>query len=212
MHIRALLFDLDGTLIDSYKDIGIHLNKTLELFGLEPVEIEEVKAMIGGGARELLKRFFSDGLLEEALRVFRDFYLKEPVIHTRPYEGIGELLEYAKGKGIPMAVVSNKMEELSVKILKELGLYEYFEVVAGGDTYAEKKPSPLPVIETIKRLRVDPAHTLMVGDTSSDIRAGRLAGTLTGLANWGYVRIEEEKPDYTFENPQDVVLLLDAHS
>ncbi|RMH05082.1 MAG: HAD family hydrolase, partial [Aquificota bacterium] len=197
MHLKALLFDLDGTIVDSYKDIGLHLNRTLELFGLEPVELEKVKSMIGGGAKELLKRFFSDGLLEEAIKVFREFYMQKPVIHTKPYGGVKELLDYAKGKGFVLAVVSNKMEELSVKILKELGIYDYFSLVVGGDTYPEKKPSPLPVIETLRKLKVEPKEALMVGDTSADIRAGRLAGTLTGLALWGYVRLEEEKPDYT---------------
>lgn len=208
MHIRAILFDLDGTLIDSYIDIGLHLNRTLKDFSMPEVDIEKVRFMVGGGARELLKRFFSDGLLEHALQIFRSYYYKEPVIHTRPFEGIVDLLEYAKRKGLDLAVITNKMEELSKVILKELGLLEYFSLVVGGDTYPEKKPSPLPVLEVLRALGLSKEETIIVGDTEADMKAGRLAGIKRGLASWGYVRLEEERPDYIFERPEDVKELI----
>ncbi|MFN4319917.1 MAG: HAD family hydrolase [Aquificaceae bacterium] len=204
MHIRAIIFDLDGTLIDSYKDIGLHLNRTLRDFGMPEVDIERVRYMVGGGARELLKRFFSDGLLEHALQTFRSYYYREPVIYTKPFEGVEDLLEHAKRKGLSLVVITNKMEELSKAILKELGLLEYFSLVIGGDTYPEKKPSPLPVLEALKVLDLPKEQALMVGDTEADMKAGRLAGVKRGLASWGYVRLEEEKPDYIFEKPWDI--------
>ena len=125
----------------------------LKDFSMPEVDIEKVRFMVGGGARELLKRFFSDGLLEHALQIFRCYYYKEPVIHTRPFEGIVDLLEYAKRKGLDLAVITNKMEELSKVILIELGLLEYFSLVVGGDTYPETYPSfhPLPTVLTAKR-------------------------------------------------------------
>lgn len=209
MHVRAILFDLDGTLIDSYIDIGLHLNRTLKDFSMPEVDIEKVRFMVGGGARELLKRFFSDGLLEHALQVFRSYYYKEPVIHTKPFEGIVDLLEYAKSKGLRLAVITNKMEELSKLILKDLGLWEYFSLVVGGDTYPEKKPSPLPVLETLKALGLSKEEVIIVGDTEADMKAGRLAGIKRGLANWGYVRLEEERPDYIFERPENIKELIE---
>ncbi|MDW8294840.1 MAG: HAD-IA family hydrolase [Aquificaceae bacterium] len=205
MSLKAVLFDLDGTLIDSYRDIGIHLNRTLKDFGKPQIDIEGVRHLIGGGARELLRNFFTDGLLEEALEVFRGYYLAEPVIHTRPFKGIQEVLERAKDRGVRLAVVTNKMEELSRLILKELGLMDYFFLLVGGDTYSEKKPSPLPLLETLKVLGVSPREALMVGDTETDLKAGRLAGTKRGLALWGYVKVSEEVPDYLFEKPEDML-------
>ncbi|MEJ5339873.1 MAG: HAD-IA family hydrolase [Aquificaceae bacterium] len=205
MHLSAILFDLDGTLIDSYRDIGIHLNRTLRDFNLPQVDIESVRHMVGGGARELLKRFFSNGLLEEALAVFRDYYMKEPVIYTKPFEGIEEALSRAMDKNISLAVVTNKMEALSKLILKELGLLDYFSLVVGGDTLSEKKPSPLPVLYTLQSLGVSPAQALMVGDTEADMTAGRLAGVKRGLARWGYVKLEKEVPDFELEKPTDLL-------
>ncbi len=204
MHIKAILFDLDGTLIDSYKDIGIHLNRTLRDFKRQEVDIEEVKHMVGGGARELLRRFFQDGLLERALMVFREYYMKDPVIYTQPFEGIRELLEEAKVRGIRLAVVTNKMESLSKAILQKLGMAEYFSAVIGGDTLSEKKPSPLPVLEALRRVDTLPSKAIIVGDTEADLRAGRLAGVKRGLAQWGYVKVQEEVPDFELQNPLDL--------
>ncbi len=210
MHLRAIIFDLDGTLIDSYMDIGIHLNKTLRDFNKPEVDIQEVKHMIGGGARELIKRFFPDGLLEQALETFRKYYIAQPVIHTKPFDGIVELLEYAKKKDIRLAVVTNKMESLSRLILERLDLIKYFSLLVGGDTYPEKKPSPLPIIEALKTLSVSPSESLMVGDTEADLKAGRLSGLKRGLANWGYVKVIEEVPDYIFQSPLDIKELINA--
>ncbi len=209
MHIRAVIFDLDGTLIDSYRDIGIHLNRTLRDFGLEGVDVEKVRHMVGGGARELLKRFFPNGLLEEALKVFRKYYLEEPVIHTRAFDGIERVLKEARERRIALAVATNKMEELSRLILKRLGLYDYFSVVVGGDTFSEKKPSPLPLIEVLKRLGIPAEEALMVGDTEADLTAGRLAGMKRALAKWGYVRVEKETADYELESPEELISLFE---
>ncbi|MFN7065112.1 MAG: HAD family hydrolase [Aquificaceae bacterium] len=208
MYLRAIFFDLDGTLIDSYRDIGLHLNRTLRDFGLPEVDIEGVKYMVGGGARGLLRRFFSDGFLEEAIGTFRGYYLREPVIYTKPFAGIVELLEFAKERGIKLAVITNKMEELSRVILESLGLIGYFSLLVGGDTYPEKKPSPLPLLEALKVLKLFPEEALMVGDTEADMKAGRLSGVKRGLAKWGYVRLLEEVPDYIFERPWDISTLI----
>ncbi|MCS7262035.1 MAG: HAD-IA family hydrolase [Aquificaceae bacterium] len=205
MHVKALLLDLDGTLIDSYKDIAIHLNRTLQHFGKPSVEVESVRYRIGGGARELLREFFPQELLQEALAVFREYYLSEPVIHTKPFEGIREVLCRAKEKGVELAVVTNKMEELSRLILERLELMSYFSLLVGGDTYKEKKPSPLPLVEVLKALVVPPQEALMVGDTETDLKAGRLAGTKRALALWGYVKVSEEVPEYTLQRPADIL-------
>ncbi|RMH80115.1 MAG: HAD family hydrolase [Acidobacteria bacterium] len=208
MRLRAVLFDLDGTLIDSYRDIALHLNRTLRDFSMEEVDVESVRHMVGGGAKNLLKRFFSDGTLEEAIGVFMEYYMQEPVIHTRTFEGIKELLACLKEEGICMAVVTNKMEKLSREILNRLSLTNYFSFIVGGDTYAEKKPSSIPVLKTLDVLGIKSNEAIMLGDTEADITAGKLAGTWTGLAKWGYIKSMGEKPHFEFDRPLDLCLLL----
>ncbi len=102
------------------------------------------------------------------------------------------------------------MEDLCKRILKELRLDGYFEVVVGGDTFEEKKPSPLPVLKTLEILGISPEDTLMVGDTDADITAGRLAGVKTALAKWGYVRLNGTQPDFFLEEPRELVKIFEV--
>ena len=210
MCIKAILFDLDGTLIDSAEDIGLALRKTLREIGLEEYYPKDIKPYIGGGVRALLERVLGDKFKEEYVEIFRKYYLENPVVYTKVYEGIPELLTKLKGEGIKLAVVSNKLEELSREILRRLEIINYFEFIAGGDTFSEKKPSPLPVIKTLECLGVEPQKALIVGDTEADILSGKGAGTLTALANWGYVKLNSEKPDFILRNPKDLLKILNS--
>ncbi len=205
--LRYILFDLDGTLIDSYMDIGIHLNATLKHFGLEEIDIQKVRHMVGGGARELLKRFFSESL-EDALRVFRESYMRKPVIHTKPFQHIPEILEDLKSMDIKLGVVTNKMEEISKRILDTLDLLAHFDVIIGGDTLEEKKPSPLPILKALELLGGTPDRALMVGDTDADLIAGKGANVKTALAGWGYVKLNGTLPDYHLHEPRDLIYIL----
>lgn len=205
--LRVVLFDLDGTLIDSYMDIGIHLNNTLRYFGLKEVDIQSVKYMVGGGARELLKRFFQERL-EEALIVFRESYMKEPVIYTKVFDGVPYVLEKLKGMGLYLGIVTNKMEVLTKKILQKLDIAHYFDIVIGGDTYSEKKPSPLPILKAMEFFKESPDKTLMVGDTETDLIAGKKANVKTALASWGYVGQNGTIPDYYLRAPIELVELV----
>ncbi len=205
--MRAVLFDLDGTLIDSADDIALSLRLTLKELGKLEKMPRDVKGLIGGGVRALLEKVLGDEFEEEHVRVFRKHYLSNPVVHTRPYEGIPETLSKLKEEGVSLVVVTNKLEELSVEILKRLNLIEFFDLVVGGNTFPEKKPSPLPVIKALEFVGVEPEHALMVGDTSADIEAGRGAGTKTALARWGYVRLNSMRPDYTLDTPSDILSL-----
>ena len=201
--LKAVFFDLDGTLIDSYVDIGIHLNATLRDFGRDEVDIQSVRHMIGGGAKSLLARFF-DKDLEEALSVFRNYYMEKPVIYTKPYNGVEDILRKLKDMGFYLGVITNKMEALSRRILEHLNLDSYFNLVIGGDTFEEKKPSPLPVIKALELLGISKNEALMIGDTDADITAGKLAGTKTALALWGYVKHNGQKPDFFLESVYEI--------
>jgi phosphoglycolate phosphatase len=185
-NIRLVIFDLDGTLIDSAEDIALHVGRVYRELKGKDVPADEVKKNIGDGARSLLANFFQGQELEEALERFLHYYISEPVIHTKPYEGVMETLESLKERGILLAVATNKPYAITLEVLKKLRMLHYFDDVLGADLLPEKKPSPLPLLEIAKRLEVPPELSLMVGDSENDILAGRRAGMLTAHARWGY--------------------------
>lgn len=205
--MKAVIFDLDGTLIDSAEDIALSLKLTLEEIGMLEKMPPDVSKLIGGGVKALLEKVLGEDFREEHVAVFRKHYKSNPVVHTRPYEGVPEVLEGLRSQNIKLAVVTNKLEELSVEILKRLDLLEYFDVVVGGDTFEEKKPSPIPIARTIDFLGVKPSEVLTVGDTEADILAGRGAGTRTAFALWGYVQINSVEPDLYLKTPSDLLSL-----
>ncbi|SHK26867.1 HAD family hydrolase [Thermocrinis minervae] len=209
---KLVIFDLDGTLIDSCQDITLCLNMTLRDFGKPQVESQTVRRYIGSGARALLEKFFPPEDVDKALEVFRGYYRQHPVVYTRPYEGIPEALEFLRSKGVIMTVVTNKMEEISYKILDTLKLLDYFSLVVGGDTYHEKKPSALPIIKTLEKFSVKPKESLIVGDTEADILSGKRASVYTALALWGYTKDMQEEPDFILNTPTEIIELWNSRS
>jgi len=205
--MRVFLFDLDGTLIDSAEDIALSLRLTLKEIGRTDRMPADVRKLVGGGIRVLLEKVLGDEFREEHALIFRKYYMANPVVQTRPYCGVPEVLWELKGRGKLLAVVTNKLEEISVEILKRLDLLDLFDAVVGGDTFGEKKPSPLPILETLRMLGETPENALMIGDTSTDIAAGFSAGTRTALALWGYVKPGDLKPDFILKKPQDILSL-----
>jgi phosphoglycolate phosphatase len=207
-NIRLVIFDLDGTLIDSAEDIALHVGRVYRELKGKDVPADEVKKNIGDGARSLLANFFQGQELEEALERFLHYYISEPVIHTKPYEGVMETLEGLKERGILLAVATNKPHAITLEVLKRLKMLHYFDEVLGADLLPEKKPSPLPLLEIAKRLEVPPELGLMVGDSENDILAGRRAGMLTAHARWGY-KTPQSPPDYHLDHPKDLLRLID---
>ncbi len=205
--MKAIAFDLDGTLIDSAEDIGLCLRKTLEEIGIPDKMPRDVRELIGGGVKALLQRVLGAEFREEHVKVFRKHYLANPVVYTRPFEGIPEALKVLKDRGFTLLVVTNKMEDLSREILKILGLLKYFDFIVGGDTYGEKKPSPLPLVNALKEVGLAPDQSLMVGDTDSDIISARSAGAMTALAVWGYCGSVTQKPDFILKKPEEIISL-----
>ncbi|RLJ71387.1 phosphoglycolate phosphatase [Hydrogenivirga caldilitoris] len=205
--MKAYLFDLDGTLIDSADDIALALQETLKELGMPEKMPENVRRLIGGGVKALLEQVLGEDFREEYVRVFRKYYVGNPVVYTRPYPGIPETLQALKKRGVPLVVVTNKLEELSLRILEKLELLDFFELVVGGDTFSEKKPSPLPILKALEFIGIEPGEALMIGDTEADIESGRKAGTKTALAKWGYVRLNSLKPDYLLNRPEELLSL-----
>ena len=192
--IAAALFDLDGTLVDSLEDLTDAVNHMLSGFGRQQLEPAQVRQLVGKGVRNLVERALATGSPEEVnqgLAAFTEFNTLHIADKSRLYPGARELLQQLAAGGIRMAVISNKQEALSRLILKALKIDAFFEIIAGGDTYPEMKPSPLPLVRVIEEFGCSPADAVMVGDSINDIQAGNRAGIATIGCRWGYGGAEE---------------------
>lgn len=217
MSPAAVLFDLDGTLVDSLEDLADAVNHMRGRFGMEPLSTLEVRSMIGKGSRNLVQQALGSDNSEEielGLRYFLEFNNAHIVDKSRLYPGVREVLEDLDQHEIPLAVISNKNESLSRLILKSLGIDGYFRTISGGDTFPERKPSPLPLQRVIEQLGVDPHRAVMVGDSINDIQAGRQAGIATIACSWGYGQPDElSQADYLAASTREVahILLATGH-
>lgn len=189
----ALVFDLDGTLIDSRRDITTAVNRTRERYGLPPLALEQVVTMVGEGARLLLERALPEmpaGRIDEALALYLDEYRKVCLDQTRPYPGIEEMLSRL-APAYPLALLSNKGEELSRIVLRGLGLDRFFREILGGDSLPTRKPDPSGLRLLAERLGVPVAGVMLVGDTRIDAETARQAGCSFALVEWGFPRPSE---------------------
>jgi phosphoglycolate phosphatase len=205
MSIELVIFDLDGTLVDSSVDITNALNYALEPYAVKPLTVNDTIKMIGEGITRLIEKIVDsrgNGLLRSAVAEsghnpqrlqdirtdVRNRFLKNYEQHildfTREYPGVRETLDHL-GR-YKKAVISNKLESLSRKVLDGLGLTRHFDVVVGSDTTPEKKPSPLPILKVIADLHLLPAQALIVGDSNYDVDAGKAAGLITVAVTYGY--------------------------
>lgn len=178
-----LVFDLDGTLVDSTADLAAAVNHALRSLTLPQLPVAEIARFIGDGVNRLLTRSLAaaagppvtgSSLLTEATREFLLFYGQHLLDHTRSMPGAEQLLSACRDK--KRAIVTNKPHHLTCVILEGLGLIHRFDFVAGGDTFPERKPDPAPLLRTAEALGIDPQRSSMIGDGSQDIYAGRAAG------------------------------------
>lgn len=190
---KAILFDLDGTLVDSAADMAGALNHVLAEDGFPELSIPAVTRMIGGGIPLLIERaLVAHGETPTKTRVdeiyprYRDAYVPRAVEKTRLFPGLVEVLETYRDAGVGLGVCTNKPEDISHVILEKLGVSSFFGVVIGGDTLSVKKPDPAPVIAGLERLGCEPANGLMVGDSAADANAAKAARVRTILVTFGY--------------------------
>lgn len=207
MAIRLLIFDLDGTLVDSSVDISNALNHALEPYGVGEVSVQETISLIGEGLTRLIEKAIerrASGLDPPALvERFIEYYSVHVADHTRAYPGTEKVLRRLGSRR--KAVVSNKIESLSRKALQATGLIRYFDYVAGGDTFPEKKPSPFPILGVLTRFRVDRDEALLIGDSIYDMEAGRASGVRTVAALYGYGAPSfSSRADYRIESIEDL--------
>ena len=186
--VRALIFDLDGTLIDSKRDLIHSVNAMLQERGHGELAEETISGYIGHGAPQLVARALGDSCTEEerkrALQFFLSYYEQHKMDTTRAYPGVTETVE--KLAGMPMAVLTNKPVRISMRILDELGLSRYFRAIYGGNSFETKKPDPLGARTILRELGAAPEEALLVGDSEVDVQTARNAGTLAAAVNYGF--------------------------
>ena len=215
MNPRLLLFDLDGTLVDTSGDITNALNHALQMYGYPILTVEQTIQLIGEGITRLIQKLIGNmaGMerQDEVKQKFLEFYEKHMTDCSTVYPDVTDTLE--KITDFHKAVISNKRENLSVELLKRLGLMKYFEIVIGSDTTPERKPSPVPILYAMKTIGAKPRETVIVGDSNYDIEAGKKAGVHIIAVTYGY----REKnylggADYLVDRFRDIPGLLDIIS
>lgn len=193
MPARTIVFDLDGTLIDTAPDLVDTLNVVFAREGLPPVPYETARNLIGGGARAMIARgieaegrVLAPTKLDQMFVDFIAHYSAHIADRSRPFPGLVEVLDALAGHGCRFAVCTNKLERLSVLLLKELKLAGRFDVICGQDTFGMQKPDPEVLRRTIAAAGGHLQHAIMIGDSATDIRTARAAGIPVIAVDFGY--------------------------
>lgn len=186
---KLLIFDLDGTLIDSLPDLIDATNHLRQNYRLPPLGSEEVRKLIGQGARSLVARALPTATpqqVEDGLEIFLSYNLAHIADKTTLYPGVVETLQALEGQGIPLCVLSNKNVGLCREVLAKLGIAQFFPAVFGADSFPFRKPSPEPVLALLKEFQVATRECVIVGDSINDMAAGEGAGVVTVGCSYGY--------------------------
>lgn len=189
--IRTVLFDLDGTLIDSAPDLAGAVNSLRERKGLAPVPYARLRPMVGTGARGMIGAAFGLQPGDEGFDALRDEFLalyeRNLLQHTRVFEQMVPVLDALDAAGLRWGIVTNKAERFTLPVVQGLGLDVRAGAVVCGDTTPHAKPHPAPLLEAARRIGADPSACVYVGDDLRDVQAGRAAGMATLAAAWGYL-------------------------
>ncbi|MBR7106792.1 MAG: HAD-IA family hydrolase [Lentisphaeria bacterium] len=199
---KLLIFDLDGTLIDSRRDLAAAVNFMRQSMGLEPLDCARVVTMIGNGINSLVRRAVADADVdfETALKRMKRFYADNLLASTVLYPGVDEGLNVLKNMSLKLAVVTNKPAAATLKILEALGVGKYFSDIIGGDGEYPLKPAPDALLALQKKYNFSAGDCWMIGDHYTDLEAGRLAGFRRILVTYGFGDAKGETPDYTVDN------------
>ena len=215
---QVILFDLDGTLIDSAPDLALAINHMLTTLGRDTFSDDLIRSWVGNGAQVIVKRGLSGKadydadldpeLFDKALDIFLTFYANNLCIDTVTYPNVRSTLKILKAQGYRLVIVTNKPFDFIEPILVGLELTGLFELCLGGDSLPERKPSPLPLLHVCEQLSVTPAQCVMVGDSKNDILAANAAEMQSIGLTYGYnygEDIGEHNPDAVFDDFADIV-------
>jgi 2-phosphoglycolate phosphatase len=211
--IEAILFDLDGTLIDTAPDMGGALNNLLLEEGHEPLPLETIRPLVSQGGLVLTRLGFAGKVAEQAIEPLRQRFLQHYHAHvadeSKLFDGYAEILDELEARSIPWGIVTNKPEWLTRPLLEQLDLARRSGVVIGGDSLAQRKPHPLPLQVAAERLQVSCNNCIYVGDDERDIIAGKAASMKTLVAAYGYIEnaadIEAWQADGIIDLPQNLL-------
>lgn len=200
-----IVFDLDGTLIDTAPDLLTSLNHCLKIAGLEPADPVSLRRFVGMGGRAMIERAFdaqqhelTQERLDKLLTAFLDHYRKTIPGQSRPYPGVIDALERLEAAGYAAAICTNKYENLSIALMEALGLASRFQAICGQDTFPFRKPDPRHLTETIARAGGDPLRAIMIGDSQTDITTAKAAGIPVIAVDFGYTdrHVREFEPSH----------------
>ena len=202
--VRAVLFDLDGTLIDSAPDLAGAANDLRAAYGLPALPYERFRPMVGSGARGMVGVAFELGPDNERFAELRDDFLRRyeqrMTRETRIFAAMLPVLEALEQRGHAWGIVTNKASRFTDPLVRSLGLHNRAATVIAGDTTPHSKPHPAPLLEAAKRVGRDPSQCMYVGDDKRDVQAGRAAGMGTVAAGWGYLGIGEPIESWGADN------------
>jgi len=208
---QMVLIDLDGTLIDSVPDLAYCVDALMAQLGLPPRGEAKVRQWVGNGIERLVKRALLDqldgepdpALLAKALPIYFELYKENLSKRSCLYPGVKEGLQFLRDAGYKLGCITNKAAAFTEPLLKDLGVYDYFQIVVSGDTLPVKKPDPLPLLHAARFFKVEPSHALMVGDSISDVKAARAAGFQVICMSYGYNHgqdIRDAHPDAVIDS------------
>lgn len=212
--IQLLIFDLDGTLIDSKTDLALSVNALRERMGLGPLTHELISSYVGQGATLLVRRALGEGVNEDdvqkGLNFFLDYYRLHMLDHTVLYPGVRRALEQLRARRL--AVLTNKPVRFSREILAGLGVADYFSFVYGGNSFAQKKPDPVGVTTLMNDAGVTPRQTMIIGDSETDVLTGHNAGVWTCGVTYGFgsPTLENAPPDLLLNDLRELPPLLNG--
>ena len=205
--ILTILFDLDGTIVDTAPDLMAAHNHVMRKFGKDEKKLSDIKNLAGRGTWVMMQRSFKEKITNEKIKKamtseFLDYYSKNINRDSKPIVGLVEFLNWAKSNSISMAVCTNKQEKLAVDLLKKLDLIKFFEYVAGSDTFEFNKPDPRHLTNVVEIISGDLRKTIMVGDSEVDSMSAYNAKVPFILVEDGYTekKIEEIKHDISIKN------------
>jgi phosphoglycolate phosphatase len=217
MYCRAVVFDLDGTLLDTLADIALSANRVLEVRGFPTHEIDTYRYFVGDGVEMLFRRALpiqaqNPDVISACGNDFRKIYAHNWNVHTRPYAGIPELVDALTARGLEMAVLSNKPHDATERCVDEYFPPGTFRVVLGQRDGIPRKPDPAGALEIADRLAVTPQETVLLGDTATDMTTARNAGMYAVGALWGFRPVRELRDAgarAVIEHPMNLMKILD---
>ena len=213
---RLVMFDLDGTLMDSVPDLAAAVDKMLMLLGREPAGIDRVRDWVGNGSRVLVRRALAgqlqhegvaDELADEALALFMQAYSGGHEL-TTVYHGVRECLDWLRERDVKLAIITNKPAQFIEPLLEEKGLAGYFQWLIGGDTLPQQKPDPAALVWVMREAGVSPNASLFVGDSRNDVRAAKAASVPCAALTYGYNHgepIAHEQPALVLDDLRELV-------